>query len=369
MENKVVVVFSGYNPRAVITFLRTLCINYVSFVIVAKSEKDIIFKTVYRKNVIWIRQNEALELGEILECFRYIKDLFNTEKLFIAPSTEALNRFLLLEREIFEEIGCEIPLISKALYEEISDKYSFCKLCKQEGVDVPEEISREDVLGRFPVVIKPKAYQSIVCGRGYNASPAIIRNQQELNAFLAENREDEYYFQEFLEGESFYLLYYFRKNGEIKKLSQKNLMQQPGGKSILAAEFSEIHLTDISAKYEMMLKQKGFIGLIMIEVRKSNGRYYMIEANPRFWGPSQLFVNAGENLFIYFLADYGLVEEPEEPVMVNYSAKYYWKGGIAETYKEGKAPVMLSSNIHVEDFEPYDIYWQADTMPLFIEEL
>lgn len=364
-----VVIFSGYNSRAVISFLRTLCMNRVSFVIVAKSEEDIIFKTIYGKNVIWTRKDAALELGEFLECFSYIKSLFHVKKLFIAPSTEALNRFLLLNREVLETVGCEIPLVSKILYEEISDKYSFYKLCKQEGFDVPEEINREDVSSRFPVVIKPKTYQSIMCVGMYNSSPAIIRNQQELNAFLAENREDEYYFQEFLEGESFYLLYYFRKNGEIKKLSQKNLMQQPGGKSILAAEFSEIHLTDISAKYEMMLKQKGFIGLIMVEVRKSNGRYYMIEANPRFWGPSQLFVNAGENLFIYLLADYGLVKEPEEPVIVDYSAKYYWKGGIAETYKEGKAPVMLSSNIHVEDFEPYDIYWQADTMPLFIEEL
>lgn len=369
MENKVVVIFSGYNSRAVISFLRTLCMNQVSFVIVAKSEKDIIFKTTYGKNVIWIRRNTDLELEEFLECFSYIKNALHVEKLFIAPSTEALNRFLLLNREALEETGCEIPLVSRMLYEEISDKYSFYKLCKQEGLDVPEEINREDASGTFPVVIKPKTYQSIVCAGMYNAPPAIIRDEQELNIFLAKNRRDEYFLQEFIEGESFYLLYYFRKNGEIKKLSQKNLIQQPEGKSIIAAALSEIHLTDISAKYEAMLKQKDFTGLVMIEVRKNNGRYYMIEANPRFWGPSQLFVNAGENLFIYLLADYGLVEEPKEPVVINRDAKYYWKGGMAEIHRSGKSPVILASGVLEKDFELYDIYRQEDTMTLCMEEI
>ena len=34
----------------------------------------------------------------------------------------------------------------------------------------------------------------------------------------------------------------------------------------------------------------------------------MIEANPRFWGPSQLFVDAGFNLFESFLFDYNIIE-------------------------------------------------------------
>jgi hypothetical protein len=47
------------------------------------------------------------------------------KSLFISPSTEALNTYLLECRQIFENIGCIIPLVDLELYERICDKEKF----------------------------------------------------------------------------------------------------------------------------------------------------------------------------------------------------------------------------------------------------
>ena len=61
----------------------------------------------------------------------------------------------------------------------------------------------------------------------------------------------------------------FTKNGESFKLSQKNLIQQPEGKSIIAGITSDFHLTNESFLYEKLLLKLNFFGLIMIEVKKT----------------------------------------------------------------------------------------------------
>ena len=62
-----------------------------------------------------------------------------------------------------------------------------------------------------------------------------------------------------------------------------------------------------------MLIQIGYYGLIMIEVKIQDGEYYMIEANPRLWGPSQLILDAGMDLFHRFALDNGLIENYTAP--------------------------------------------------------
>ena len=104
------------------------------------------------------------------------------------------------------------------------------------------------------------------------------------------------------------------------------MIQQPEGKSIVAAVSSDLHDSTEALKYEKLFKSINFHGLVMVEVRGVDNDFYMIEANPRFWGPSQLFVDAGMNLFEAFLNDYDVLEK------INLQArkketKYFWFGG------------------------------------------
>lgn len=357
-----VVVFSGYNQRAVIAFLRTLEKRKIKYVVVAADENDTIFFTKYCKRVIYTRKAKELDLQEILNVLGQID-----EKKWIAPSTEFLNRFLLEHIEKLEQINCIVPLVKKTDYEMISDKQSFSMLCKKNGIKCPCENNNVKKY-KEPLVAKPKRY---VSKDGKIYSPVFLKSEEEYEMFLKTHQKEDFVFQEFIEGgESLYLLFYFSRKGEVYSYSQKNILQQNGGKSILAATSARYHLEkNLIEQYINMFQNMNYFGLVMVEIRRKNDIDYMIEANPRFWGPSQLFCDADKNFFEALLSDYGFIDEFQWNNEEASDVKYYWSGGkyndcvwlIASKYEYEK---------HIEQFENADIYKRSDTMKLYqIEKL
>ena len=91
-EKQAIVIFSGFNMRAVIAFLRTLEKNHLDFYIIAISQNDPIFKSKYSSNVVSIREKISLDLADISKSLSKVRNITHADELFIAPSTEALNR-------------------------------------------------------------------------------------------------------------------------------------------------------------------------------------------------------------------------------------------------------------------------------------
>jgi predicted ATP-grasp superfamily ATP-dependent carboligase len=370
MSKKCLIVFSGYNQRAVIAFLRTLEKNKILYGIVAASKNDTIYDTEYKRKIITVRTVKELEINDFINYINFFKEQIKADEYLIAPSTEALNRFLLSNRQILETLELTIPIVSKEIYEIISDKYCFSNLCLEYGINVPHQYSDIDYLN-LPFVAKPKKYFS---GNGIAYSPILVFSELEKKEFFMHYNEDDFYFQEFISGKSYYLLYYFHNSGEVYKFSQMNIIQQPDGKSIVYAVSSDVHLTEESIKYENLFKSIHYTGFVMVEIMEQNGINYMIEANPRFWGPSQLFVDANFNFFEAFLNDIGfLVNTPQFSGNIN-SCSYFWFGGIVGTLKTYKKLKCHSEN---EDFIfenlpqliNSDIYRRRDTLNIFKNEI
>lgn len=372
MKNKhsSIVIFSGYNQRAVVAFLRTLVKNSIDdFVIIASSNADSIFLTDYKKYVVYTRRNKDFNIQEIERIFEYVRDITHSESLLIIPSTEYLNRYFLKMRTIMEEKNCYIHLVNEELYQMISDKEKFRKLCRDNEICAPNEV-RLPLQYNKAFVAKPKTYFS---KDGKVFSPIIVNDEDSYNSFVNNYNLEDFTLEEYVEGRSYYLLYYFTKEGEVYKLSQENYLQQPDGKSILYAEVSDIHNQPVSQQFENLLLKLNFFGLIMIEVRYSMGKYYMIEANPRLWGPSQLFCDAGINFFEIFLKEMGFVEKVTMELNKD-KIKYFWTGGYMQVVGNGKMPVFL--NLKEEEFAKkfsaiisYDIYNRTDTRKLFVHGL
>lgn len=370
MNKKCIIIFSGFNQRAIIAFIRTLELHQIDYAIIAKSNDDSILSTNYIHRVLAIRESVPLILDDIINSIKKVKKVLFADEYIIAPSAEALNRFLLKNRKTLEIYNITIPLISESLYELISDKYSFGLLCRRENINQPEEFFELDKIA-IPFVAKPKKYFSSD-GNIYN--PFLILSEEDKTQFLNNNNANDFFYQEFIKGKSLYLLYYFHRDGTIFKYSQENIVQQPEGKSIIAAVSSDIHLSIESGKYERLLKKIDYFGFIMIEIRKAKASNYMIEANPRLWGPSQLFVDAGNDFFNAFLHDYGFLDKPPNFKPSINKIKYFWFGGLLESYKNNNQPVFHNNN----DSEFYsildlwinsDIYKRTDTINIFKNEI
>lgn len=370
-QSKCIIIFSGFNPRAVVAFLRTIRKHNVKYAIIAKSKEDAIFLTDYNNKVFSVRKTTELDLDDIITAIRKVQNRIVADQYVIAPTSEALNRFVLNNRDVFRKYCCDISLVDKDLYVLISDKFSFSRLCLKNNITVPEE-QKFSYNMQLPVVAKPKKYFSEK--EGTSLSPYIIKSVSDLECFVNKNRIEEYYFQEYVDGRSLYLLYYFTKNGRIYKHSQENLVQQADGKSMIYAVASDFHFSEESHKYEAMLKKLNFHGLIMVEVKQRNGKSYMIEANPRFWGPSQLFVDAGHNLFEVWLQDNGFLQTPIDFKQNRNDIKYFWFGGLLQNYRNGKKLTFHAANeINLMNKLPsllkHDVYRRPDTMQVFIKEL
>lgn len=359
----VILIFSGYNERAIVSFLRTLKKNKIdNYFIIAKNNEDSIMKTEYKDKVIYIRSKIELDLDEIFYVISILKKKFNFKKYLLAPSTEALNRFMLQKRKVLEEHDCIIPLADKKIYEEISNKKSFSDLCKKNRISIPKEI---DIKSEYlePFVAKPRNYYEESVKKVY--SPILIQNEDDFKEFIANYNKDFFYFQEFIKGQSIYLLFYFCKNGKVYKFSQENLMQQSEGKSIIAAVNSNLHESNISNKFVNLFKKLNYTGMVMVEIRINKEKYYMIEANPRFWGPSQLFVDCNCNFFEVFLKEYGFIKKKIKFSQNDKEVRYFWSDGIKQDKMKGNSPTFYANRINYDEWIESDIYNRKDTIKLF----
>ncbi|MNO66041.1 carbamoyl phosphate synthase-like protein [compost metagenome] len=366
IEQPGLIIFSGFNQRAIIAFCRVLKKYNVNFYIIALSLDDEIFLSEYSKHVVGVRKHKKLNLTDMLKEIDNVLKISSNSRHYILPSSEALNRFLLENRLDFEEKKCFISLVEKNLYYRLSDKYSFGELCKKFDISVPNEI---EVPKRYPVVIKPKRYETT---DGDVIAPLLIQEESEFVKFFNHHNRSDFYVQEYISGDSYYLMYYISKSHGSLSFSQQNLVQQGGGKSIIAASPADIHNQQIGLKFLELFSSLNFHGLIMVEVRNSKDEYVMIEANPRLWGPSQLFVDANVPFFEMYLKDLGFNIHIDDMKISN-EVYYFWLGGFLNSMKEEN---ITFHSIKEEDFlddiskfSSNDIYLRRDTFHIALKEL
>lgn len=364
------VIFSGWNHRAIVAFCRFCRKEEIPFYIIAKEQSDPILLSEYKKDVFKIREDSTLTVAFFREIYKELTEK-GDYRLVLMPTTEYLNRFYLSNRKELENIGFIIPLCDSSLYDTISDKAEFEKLCKANNIATPAEYT-EVSKGQLPFVVKPRNY---FFGGGVNVAekPKLIMNEADFNK-LGKVDLNNYYCQEFVGGTAFYLLYYFAQDGSYSIYSQKNLIQQHGGLSIVAAESSTYHNDSRAVAFTKMFLNVGFKGLVMVEVRDYKGKFYMIEANPRFWGPSQLILDSGMDLFERFASDCGFIETTKTG-SYNPLTKYFWMGGFYNTSSLKEKCAYLSEYNAEKLIESYadwcnaDIYKREDTYSIFLNEL
>lgn len=364
------IIFSGYNQRAVVAFCRTLAVNEVPFFLVALGPEDPILLSDYRLQVGAVRRSKTLQIDDLCACVQSIREKGVCTDYVIAPSTECLNLYLLEHRSRFEDLGCVLPLVPLDLYRQISNKESFSRCCRDYGISVPATIPRP---ARFDGPFAAKPIRNVTA-QGLTLSPYLIRKTAEYEIFVRDCRAEDYFCQEYVKGESYYLLYYVTRSGKQYKYSQKNLAQQARGKSIVLAEPAQVHLEPQYDVYGRLLADLSFHGLVMIEIRVREGTGYLIEANPRMWGPSQLMVDAGVNLLACLINEYGSYECPLDNLQQACDPGLYcWTAGFLQSLCTDGYVACLAEQASVAEwlwrFLPHGVYFRRDTMGIFDAEM
>ena len=118
-----IIVFSGYNNRAVLAFLRTLEKHFLEYSIIASGEHDPLFLTSYAGKIKAVRKHSDLLLDEVVTIISSIKPI--DQNALIAPTNEYLNRFCLKYSDVLKKLNCIIPLVDKDIYEIVSKFYSY----------------------------------------------------------------------------------------------------------------------------------------------------------------------------------------------------------------------------------------------------
>ena len=210
MNNKALLVMSGYNIRAVIAFLRVCEKNNIQYYIIASGDNDPIFNTEYSKKIVKIRRDK--DINNIFNLALEIRKEKKLETIYFIPTTEYLNRYLLENRNKFEDNNIKIPLTQKELYNNISDKYEFRKMCMQNNLLVTQKYYNIET-AKFPCVLKPLSYND------YKGKPILLNNKDDYK----EEYDKKFFVEEYVPGDSYYLLYYFKKDGTYLKFSQHSL--------------------------------------------------------------------------------------------------------------------------------------------------
>jgi predicted ATP-grasp superfamily ATP-dependent carboligase len=336
--------------------------------IIARTSNDPILRTSYRRFVASIRRVEALDTGDIDVCIRETRSKNDADEFVVCPTSEYFNLYVLENIDFFHRHHCTIPLVNLDLYRAVSDKHSFSGICQEQGISVPKRLTLENQVG-FPLVAKP--YVNVTSDKK-SLYPHIIRCSRDLSCFLEKEDSSNFYYEEFVSGRSYYLLYYIPQSGEHTAFSQQNLLQQPGGKSILLATAARVHEHPLAGKFVEILTKLDFHGLAMIEVIQKGQDYVFIELNPRFWGPFQLLLNSGSPIIHRYIEDnLGL---PPFPVQERPIQSYLWLGGIAESLSAGKElvwhiPLPPNQWMYIGRHLRNDVYFHRDSLGLFCHEL
>ena len=221
----------------------------------------------------------------------------------ILPMTEVTTHLLVRHRA--ELSGLAIPSGTVRALEALTDKRSVHALAKQLDIPVPETrlVECPDAAGmataglQFPVVVKP--YRSRIWSQGRWIRAGVryassLDELQRLTQALEGFSRHPFLVQEYVEGHGAGVFALYDQGRPLTFFAHKRLRERPpsGGVSVLSESVElDPHLRELTRR---ILDHVGWHGAAMVEFKvRRDGRPYLMEINPRFWGSLQLAIDAG----------------------------------------------------------------------------
>lgn len=231
-----------------------------------------------------------------------------------------------------------LPVVKKERFLIASRKDRTVRFAQEFDVAVPETVfpqNEEDLAGvsAFPVVVKAS---ETLKAMGYAQNPGELADLWA--AIKAGKRKDEALpiVQEYVPGTNGYGFYAFYWNGKlVAHYMHRRLHMFPrsGGASTMAETHAE---AEVFRQGKLLLDQLQWHGVAMVEFKQheTNGKFYLIEINPKYWGSLELGLAAGA-AFPYYHVMYAL----GRPVRIG-----GWRSGVRFLWPEKDLQYALSGH-------------------------
>lgn len=140
---------------------------------------------------------------------------------------------------------------------------------------------------KFPVFVKPSS------GRASNGCKKIT-NKAEFDLYCTDIDKREYIIQEYVEGEFFTVEFVNDlKHNKCVSLVRQELVRNKNGCGVVVKTVKNAYLENVTEK---LINQIGFYGAGNCEYILDNGKYHLIEINPRMSACTDYSMRSGLNL-------------------------------------------------------------------------
>jgi len=221
----------------------------------------------------------------------------------VLPMTEVTTHVLVRHRDDLAD--ARVPFGTFEALESLTDKRRIAVLAKRLDIPAPEtrivespEEARFATAGlKFPLVVKPYRSRIFSEGAWIRADVRYVASFEELGRLtetVESFRRHPFLVQEYVAGQGAGVFALYDAGRPVAFFAHRRLRERPpsGGVSVLSESVGlDPYLRELSGR---ILDHVGWHGVAMVEFKVcADGRPYLMEVNPRFWGSLQLAVDAG----------------------------------------------------------------------------
>jgi protein-tyrosine-phosphatase/predicted ATP-grasp superfamily ATP-dependent carboligase len=244
----------------------------------------------------------------------------------IVPATEAS---LLALRQLDENDPLRLKSVipANAALETALDKEKTWQLAHELGIPAPASVLISSVaeigtVHQFPVVLKPTHSKVTIAGELQTLAVAMVKNeaerQEQLRRWLPFTPVQQ---QQYVFGRGVGAEFLFDRGKKVWHFTHERVHEYPltGGASSYRRSIAPP--ANMLRDAEKLLTALNWHGVAMVEFKMdSQGRYWLMEINPRFWGSLALSIDAGVNFPLGLLQIARGLEISTQP---QYKTNYY----------------------------------------------
>jgi len=223
--------------------------------------------------------------------------------------TDALSR---VKDEIEEATGSRLLVESHEKQVQLTDKWATIQLCRELDIPTPRSLllrRLEDLAGvasrgelRFPLLIKPRQGSGSEGVRFFHSQAEVEQHLSSVGGDAQASRTDHYVAQEAIPGGGVGAGHLHDVTScsldgvPFCLLSQRRLLtaRDFGGGGIMNVTTREDELLEYASRILRRLRWNGIAEFDFIQA--ADGRFFLLECNPKVWGTTWLTIQAGHNV-------------------------------------------------------------------------